>query len=127
MRILLRVTSIVLLLALVAPLAAVCLPSSASQDPNLPACCRRDGKHHCAMMAGAMASSNEIQLKSSPEPCPFRGSAGYPAHSSSAFIPAAQVYFAALVSHPAIHAQTTAIMRVSALRSHQKRGPPSLA
>jgi len=36
-----------------------------------------------------------------------------------------QIYFSELASHPAIHAQAAAQLRVSFDRSRQKRGPPS--
>ena len=32
--------------------------SASSPESNLPACCRRDGKHHCAMMAMQSAASS---------------------------------------------------------------------
>jgi hypothetical protein len=38
----------------------------------------------------------------------------------------AQVVFAAIVSHPAAHAQTEARYRISFSRAWQKRGPPAL-
>src|SRR5258708_38361149 len=44
----------------------------ADPESNLPACCRRDGKHHCAMMdmAGMDQDDGEAYWKSTPQKCP---------------------------------------------------------
>lgn len=44
------------------PLSAL---SSASEDASLPACCRRNGKHHCAM-AAEMAAAVSISRVGAP-------------------------------------------------------------
>src|SRR5579863_7980448 len=92
----------------------------AKEDSNLPACCRRLGEHHCTLAASPGASF--IQ-----ERCPHfpLGSASLAASESAAVTPA-QVVFAAIVSHPAAHAQTEAHYRVSFSRAWHKRGPPAL-
>jgi hypothetical protein len=92
----------------------------ADEDSNLPACCRRLGEHHCVMAASGGA--NFIQ-----ERCPHfpPGSASLAASGMVAVTPA-QADFAAIVSHPAAHAQTEARYRISFSRAWQKRGPPAL-
>ncbi len=121
----------VLMLAMIGGFYAAPLLQAASSDPDagLPACCRRHGKHHCAMMDRYLKSidSGTPQIRTTPQHCPF-----YP-HSSSApgvryhagLAPSAAI-FAQVVSHPAVHPQTHAVYRLSLDRSRQKRGPPSL-
>jgi hypothetical protein len=56
---------------------ALLLPAfSGGGDSDLPACCRRDGKHHCAMMeitdmAASDASPASPELRSVPPRCPL--------------------------------------------------------
>ena len=92
----------------------------ADEDSNLPACCRRLGEHHCVIAATGEAGF--IQ-----ERCPHfpSGSASLAASGMVAVTPA-QAVFAAIVSHPAAHAQTEARYRISFSRAWQKRGPPAL-
>lgn len=121
----------ILMLFLFGAFYAAPLVQAASNDPDsgLPACCRRHGKHHCAMMDLYLKSiaSGAPHVRTAPEHCPF-----YP-HSKTASVvsshaglaPSAAI-FAAVVSHPAVRPQTHAVYRLSLDRSRQKRGPPSL-
>lgn len=110
-------------LSLAAPLLA------APAEAQLPACCRRDGKHKCGMMMARQAASsssspgfNTLAMK-----CPF-----YPKSAPTsavthldALIP--QQLFAGSVAQPAAAiAQAEALYRISFARSSQKRGPPAL-
>jgi hypothetical protein len=103
----------------------------ASPSGNLPECCRRDGKHHCAMMI-AMANDQEDSpsgsaFKSVPEKCPFYPKAGALPSVSKTVVPQpSQKLIAAVVSYPAVIAQAESRYRVSFSRSRQKRGPPSV-
>ena len=72
-----------------------------------------------------MGVSDETQMRALPEPCPFRTQASTTTYVVSYVPQAAAIYFAALQSHPAIHAQVRAAFRVSEERTHQKRGPPT--
>jgi len=113
------------LFAVLAPSLLIFADLNSSAESRLPACCRRDGKHHCAMMAAASELSSETQIKAEQPPCPFRSQASTVAFAV-AYLPAARaMHFAGLESHPAIHEQTRAAMRISEVRSHQKRGPPA--
>lgn len=47
-----RILAIALMFAFIAPSAALL---HAGTDRSVPACCRRDGKHHCMMMKRALA------------------------------------------------------------------------
>ncbi|HTV08378.1 MAG TPA: hypothetical protein VMD97_04960 [Candidatus Aquilonibacter sp.] len=122
-----RLLSLVLLAAVGLPTVAPALALAQDQDANLPICCRRHGKHHCAMMMQLMARMAE--QSSQPQAgavCPF-----YPrhemapvagAHLLAIHIPQrSAVSFAAVA--PAAPAETS--RRISRERSRYKRGPPS--
>ena len=100
------------------PLAPVLL----ADDSNLPACCRRLGAHHCAMASADTQGASLI-----PQRCaqfPWGGAAL--AASGMASVTSSEAVFAAILSHPAAHAQTEARYRISFSRAWQKRGPPAL-
>jgi hypothetical protein len=99
----------------------------ADPDSSRPACCRRDGKHQCAMasMQAQQESSTEPAFRSVRATCPYFPSSGaVPAFSGAAEAEASPAIFAGLVSHPAVHVQSEARYRISFTRTHQKRGPP---
>jgi len=106
------------------PLSAA-LPGS--DDASLPACCRRHGAHHCAMMA--MLSSRQHNFTptfSAPPTCPY-----YPGSAITLFAPvhALAVSTAAMPSlrtHAYEHSSSPT--RVASLlgRAHAGRGPPSV-
>jgi hypothetical protein len=94
-------------------------------EANVPACCRRHGKHHC-MMSRMERLGSQKGFSSVTEKCP-RFPAGTCAVHSAAFKPEAdERFYAEVVRHPACAAQTEALFRIAFLRSHQKRGPPAL-
>jgi hypothetical protein len=99
-------------------------------ESNLPACCRRDGKHQCAMSAGfrrsaLSASSGPIVCAELP-PCPYRSQLLMPFASRALFAAPAAVFSAPGVSYPAPGLETILLAGISEFRSHRKRGPPSL-
>jgi hypothetical protein len=99
-------------------------------ESMLPACCRRDGQHHCAMLLQYEASRAKQQsgtrVESTSEPCPFRSAMLMPSARHGVGIPAHSIYSAGLASHPADFVQATLAARISEARVHWKRGPPSL-
>jgi hypothetical protein len=108
-------------LPLIAPLFA-----SRPAEASLPACCRRDGKHHCmlaAMAWGQVPSHNRTVT----EKCPYAPLAGLALMMPHAF---AAGGIPALAGHTfasaAIVREAEAGYRISADRTRQKRGPPSL-
>ena len=124
-----RICAVLLLVLLSFSLIAPAL--SAGSPSKLPACCRKDGKHRCAManMAdpesqGSSPASDKIV---SGKCAQFPGANSLPTSFESGTAYAAQATFAAIVSHPTAHAQTEARYRISFSRSSQKRGPPSPA
>jgi hypothetical protein len=107
--------------------ASLALPLIAPDlRPALPACCRRDGKHHCAMMDMALGDDGEEHFL--PSRCP-----SYPTHSVTAHFeevstaPPVQAFVSYLPAAPAPNAQGEVLYRISHHRSRQERGPPSLS
>lgn len=88
---------------------------------SVPACCRRNGKHHCMM---SMNSSRDSSVPIVWQKCPYSVTPPavlvLPSFTPS---PSASI-FAGVTRHPAAAAQVEARQRVSFDRSRQKRGPP---
>jgi hypothetical protein len=100
----------------------------AAPDAKLPSCCARGGKHHCSTPDSSHSESSGPAARGIQQRCPYYPSgAATPVHSFAAIHAGAMTFYAALVSHPAAHAQTAARYRISFSRSSQKRGPPSLS
>lgn len=125
-----RILSISLLLLLTLPLVSPLFASSAA-DASVPACCRRDGKHHCLMMMDAMArssSSDAAQTKSATvqESCPYTLVASVAINLP--FVPdeVRTAISASTLSSAADPIPTEVARQISLDRSHPKRGPPSL-
>ncbi len=108
-------------------------PAVLAADPesNLPACCRRDGKHHCAMMAmqGAM-----LAMPSESPSGPSLQAARCALFPSARAIPAGpavslpvffQAIFAGLLGHSAFVPEPETVCLSSYSRAGQKRGPPA--
>jgi hypothetical protein len=91
-------------------------------NANLPACCRRDGKHHCAKIDTSGAGLKAV----GPRCAEFPKAGAFPLHSGTALPGSSQCVFGAILRHPAMAAQAAAGYRISFSRSRQKRGPPSL-
>ena len=106
------------------------LPAFVS-DPsaNLPACCRKNGKHGCGManMAGhSVSDSSQPSIQSVKTKCPFYPSSNSgPVSSIALNHDTAQLFFGEEISRPALQAQTEARYRISFDRACQKRGPPA--
>jgi len=90
---------------------------------NLPACCRKNGKHHCAERSMHSLSSEAAASIVGPK-CSLFPHTDQAAHIQG-YTPSESIaIFAGLLSHPAVSAQTEAGYRISFHRSRQKRGPP---
>jgi hypothetical protein len=116
-----RLLAILLLAAFGLPTVAPLLAQTQDPDRNLPACCRRNGTHHCAL---SMAAQNS-NAPTAAARCPV-----FPQHATVAnLIPAAF-----LATHPSIKlpittqsasARAETQRRISRERSRHTRGPPA--
>jgi hypothetical protein len=119
-----RVLSIVLLIGFSLPLIAP-LFASAAAEASLPACCRRNGKHHCAMTG--MMGQSPSPYRTVAEKCPCAPFAGLALMLPHAFAPRGAANPAGWsVASAALVREAEAGYRISAERTRQKRGPPSL-
>jgi hypothetical protein len=97
---------------------------------SLPACCRRDGKHHCMMSMAERdrLSRREPGISAPPEKCPYCPAAILRIHHSVDFAPpSAQGVYAGLAGHPAGVVQAECQQRISLDRARGKRGPPAFS
>jgi len=104
------------------------VPAFASDpDSNLPACCRRDGKHHCTMSGGSAAQDSGPGFTADGR-CPlFPGMVLSSGVVSAAALPAAasgDIPRSSFSPHsPVLHSRP----RAACLRAHPKRGPPAFS
>lgn len=117
-----RILAITLLLLFALPAIAPLFALSPNSDANLPACCRRNGKHHCMMPAQALSGTN---VAAPPMKCPFYPRAITTTRHSELSFNSASLIAAGLIAHPAIHLQAEARARVARFCARQKRGPPA--
>jgi len=124
-----RLLSFALLLAFSLP---VILPALAlGQDPesNLPACCRRNGKHHYMMSAEQMqALLNGHHVTTIQSKCPFYPAAPITLHQQNISITTTETaLLQAPNSLPLKTAQIAAWARAAEAGARHKRGPPSFS
>ena len=123
-----RILSISLLVLFMLPLVSPLFAAS-TVDANAPACCRRNGRHHCTMTSAAQqvsGDSNQAEAADFRERCPYN--LVTPVTAKLPFFPdeIQTALFTGIISRPAQHAQAEARISISSDRSHQKRGPPTL-
>ncbi|QHS53506.1 hypothetical protein [Edaphobacter sp. 12200R-103] len=123
-----KVLAIALMAIFGMPLFAPLVASGALSEASLPACCRRNGKHHCSMTMrnGGFLADHAPAWQAPLERCPYYPARTTTSPSSTLAMIAAPSIFAELVSHPTGHAQTESKLRISRDRARQKRGPPFL-
>jgi hypothetical protein len=117
-----RFAAIVVLLVFGCVTAAPLLALSSDRGDNRPACCRRGGAHHCDMAAPDETPVAQLSTRC---PCFPRAATVLVTRGHAAPAGSASIY-AEIVSHPAIHAQTQALSRISFDRNRHKRGPPAI-
>jgi hypothetical protein len=117
-----RILAIFLIAAFGLPVAASALAlAQDSGSSHLPACCRRNGAHHCGMLAASKgAPAVSATCPSFPQP-----STTAPAANSAALIPTAPATLLHLTSFTAAQ-RAEAQRRLSRERSRHKRGPPTV-
>ena len=89
---------------------------------SLPACCRKSGKHHCAMQ---LETGNEPALSTIEAKCPYLPHAMMAAHQDGFSPRIGQAIVSTMLRYPELAAQAETGFRASHYRSRQKRGPPS--
>jgi hypothetical protein len=117
-----RLLSLVLLAAFSFPLIAPALALGQDADAGLPACCRRNGAHHCSMKMHLPPSTTpEVSLH-----CPnFPQPSAAPSLISSAALLLTADSVAFDFFAPTAPQQAETQRRISRARSHHKRGPPA--
>jgi len=91
-------------------------------DSNLPACCRRAGRHACVMQ-GQSSSGPAVQA---PRCASFPGAQTIPSSSKTALLPNLRTIVQGIPMQASPPQQAESLRHVSFDRSGQKRGPPSL-
>jgi len=107
------------------PIAAI---FPASSEARLPACCRRNGAHHCAFtkaMAAQPALTGSSPALATPAHC-----SNYPACAPAATRPiealvASSTALPRRLAATHSHAASRAAVRLSELRTRANRGPPT--
>ena len=121
-----RVISNCLLLLLLLPLIWPLFAASAA-EANLPACCRRQGKHHCAMSAGLAGSADPggVWFTAAQEKCPCYPTSSAMTHLNFFTSAPDTTVFSNVRGLQTCLAHAEACYRISFDRSRQKRGPPN--
>lgn len=122
-----RVPAILLVLVFSFSLIAPALLADGGSD--LPACCRRDGKHHCGMPAGDMEQAPASGEAVGPlhVKCPFFPSGGaLLPHSEAALLTASCTSEVSIAFEIARLGPAECGYRSAFYGSHLNRGPPSL-
>jgi len=119
--------SILLLAVFGLPFVSPLLDMTAGAESNLPACCRRNGAHHCMMSAEQMeALLHGDHFTVIHSKCPLYPKANTTAHHPDySFVPSAVVFTEGL-SAPETLRQIEAWARVALEGARQKRGPPTV-
>ena len=116
-----RLLAILLLAAFGLPTAAPLLAQGQDLDSNLPACCRRNGAHHCAL--GMAAQNNNAPTVSGRCPA-FPQQIAVATLIPVAFLPTQPSIKLPITTQSAVaHAETQ--RHLSRERTHHTRGPPA--
>jgi hypothetical protein len=106
---------------LIAPLVAQ------DSEANLPACCRRNGKHHCTCRMHRMGqlTGNQKGFTTVLEKCPYCPVSACTVYSPTFKPEAAAAFYDKTVFHTARAPRTESRSLILFLRNHPKRGPPT--
>jgi hypothetical protein len=122
-----RLLSILLLAIIGLPFLTPLLAQGAAEDASLPVCCRKSGKHHCAMRLAdhlQASQSHQSTVSTVSETCPSYPGIVAATHPNLLADPVSVSVATALLSHPTGTVQTECKRRIAQDRSRQKRGPP---
>jgi hypothetical protein len=123
-----RLLSFVLLLAFGLPLAAPAFGLTADADAGLPACCRRNGAHHCAKSAEqieAQLNGPHITVVRSKCPCCPVGTVAA-SHQQPVAYGHAPTTLGSFNTISITTSQVAAWARASEAGARHKRGPPAI-
>jgi len=92
---------------------------------TLPSCCRREGRHHCAMRDGTHAGDSGSKSRFVRSRCAqYRETGVFTPQSVTAVVASAEPHPGVLPGFSSALAQAEAGYRISFSRARQKRGPP---
>lgn len=121
-----RLLALSLLLLFSFPLVSPLLALSTSSDANLPACCRRNGAHHCQMKVPRPdASGYQVSVSTISTKCPFYPKPATLVSHHDARLHGTSRLFAESVNHSTVKAPSCTHVRVALDTAWQKRGPPT--
>lgn len=130
-----RLLSILLLAILGLGPATSAIPALASgllswtgkiDESSLPACCRRHGKHHCAMTGQTeQASSGGETTLAANDTCPFAPQAMAATAPSVGAVLTPAFHPTLLASEPCVPRAAVTLAVLANRRSQPKRGPPT--
>jgi hypothetical protein len=119
-----RLLAISLLLLFSLPLIAPLFALQADGGGTLPACCRRNGTHHCSMqMPGKLQG---MHLSAVRERCPANPKAATFMKRNDLSLQILTLALSAALVHSAEEAQAKAGARMALYRAQHQRGPPAL-
>lgn len=116
-----RALAILLLAAIHVPLIAPL--ALADSESSLPACCRKNGAHHCSMKTGPADELGFGAVREQCTQCPI--SIAAQTNDSVALIEHPQIFQGTFAVHSTIRWNDDPLSRLWVSRSHQKRGPPA--
>ena len=117
--------TIALALTVIFSLTLIVPAFGSGADPNLPACCRRNGKHHCMMRGMGQFGSDQKGFTSVSEKCPCPPASTCAVHSPVFKPEAGRPFRSRVLYHPGPASRTDALRNIAFLLIHPKRGPPS--
>jgi hypothetical protein len=120
-----RILAISLLLLFSVTLISPLFALSTDAGGNLPACCRRNGTHHCALMTGEQ--SQGIQFSALQQRCPAYPRAITLNRRNEFSLKTSTDRSVEIVVHASGKTEATANAKTDSYGSQQQRGPPVLA
>jgi hypothetical protein len=125
-----RLMAALLLVLTLAPALAAAVPSS--PDSLIPACCRRDGAHHCAMTMGGVAvhvsrPDEAPALRAAQTVCPMRSQLFEPPAPHQLAIPSRTHDHTIAVSGKTFSHAKTPTLDSQLVQRLLNRGPPVLS
>ncbi len=123
-----KLLSLLLLAVFSLPLLLPALALAQGPESNLPACCRRNGAHHCMMSAQEMAALLNGTRASAPRPhCPNYPIAITTLRHVDLATPKATPSLASVVRRSAMLIPSETRTRLAVDTTHLTRGPPTPA